>query len=428
MEVRPFLEKLLSLRSSAADKKVFFDGIQEMQQQPVELDSFLDAVLAELDSVHDKYWANLRYPVPLPSYRVKLGTLLRLLTSILKAESSEGKDEDLLPPMGKGLGLGARIPGMAAAKAVVAKGGGEGGAEGGKQQALTLTQTQAPIQKQEADDEDEEENAYADVLPLPPPPVEYASARRRRALLIILGQLETARGIVQLERYAAQSCKASRSMEEMLKRTPGGLETPTYEVLERYPNWEVRTYRDFTVASTVMNINGNSTTGAVGGGAFNSLAGYIFGSNQGDERMSMTTPVITTPVLGSEDDGTTKMSFVLPSRFWGDDEVLQAAPKPLSESDVVLETEGGGLAGADAGPVAVLWFGGYATKTEVEKRTNELRSLIRAYPAWKATPGPQPFLLQYNDPFQPPWKRRNEIVIPVEPSYSGERAWYSPST
>jgi len=30
-----------------------------------------------------------------------------------------------------------------------------------------------------------------------------------------------------------------------------------------------------------------------------------------------------------------------------------------------------------------------------------------------ADPGEPPLLLQYNDPFTPPWKRRNELALPV---------------
>ena len=57
----------------------------------------------------------------------------------------------------------------------------------------------------------------------------------------------------------------------MLDRTPEGLETPKYEVLAEKGAWEVREYQEFSVCSTEMQN---------GPGAFNTLAGYIFGKNK----------------------------------------------------------------------------------------------------------------------------------------------------
>merc|ERR1712146_878590 len=105
------------------------------------------------------------------------------------------------------------------------------------------------------------------------------------------------------------------------------------------------------------------------GGAFNSLAGYIFGKNVQGEKMAMTTPVITVGDLsgGRMSDprktanGATKMSFVLPSRFW--EEGISDAPQPLKDSNVLLESSVCGL--SDVESIAVLWFGGYATRKTV---------------------------------------------------------------
>jgi hypothetical protein len=60
---------------------------------------------------------------------------------------------------------------------------------------------------------------------------------------------------------------------------------------------------------------------------------------------------------------------------------------------------------------AVKWFGGYATQREVDRRKTELRELVERSPKWSVAA--EPSLLQYNDPFTPPWKRRNEVIIPV---------------
>merc|ERR1712187_853089 len=86
-------------------------------------------------------------------------------------------------------------------------------------------------------------------------------------------------------------------------------------------------------------------------GGFNTLAGYIFGRNQQEEKMAMTTPVI----MSNQNN---KMSFVMPSRFWKED-TLAKAPTPMKGAGVVLEKAPAMVTGKK-NTFAVLWFGGYA--------------------------------------------------------------------
>ena len=178
-------------------------------------------------------------------------------------------------------------------------------------------------------------------------------------------------------------------MNEMLARTPADLETPKYDVLYKKSFWEVRKYEPFAVCSTTM------TTAASPGGpvAFNALAGYIFGRNVEQEKMAMTTPVISSGDIAVGEavaaaggaSKERKMSFVMPSRFWAPS-TLAGAPKPMGDSGVVLEQAGGGLID-ETNNVAVLWFGGYATKEEVLKRTNQLLDAIAMDSKWKVKVG-----------------------------------------
>jgi len=47
-------------------------------------------------------------------------------------------------------------------------------------------------------------------------------------------------------------------------------------------------------------------------------------------------------------------------------------------------------------------------------RRAELVARVAAHEGWEAADaGEPPLLLQYNDPFTPPWKRRNEVAVPV---------------
>jgi hypothetical protein len=147
-----------------------------------------------------------------------------------------------------------------------------------------------------------------------------------------------------------------------------------------------------------------------GFGAFNALAGYIFGSNKEQVKMAMTTPVIN--------HGTTqKMSFVMPSNYWKTD--AATPPTPMEGSGVTLENRGGGMIGSSS-QVAVVWFGGFASKQLVAQKKALLTSSLQQDAEWTAVDeSAEPLLLQYNDPFVPPWKRRNEVALAVTARVAG---------
>jgi len=218
--------------------------------------------------------------------------------------------------------------------------------------------------------------------------------RRRSAMAQLMRQLSTSpRGVWGLEREMVSRTKRQTTMKEMLDRTPQDLETPKYSVEKEYGDWEVREYKKFSVVSTEMQ-------GAVSPGSFNSLAKYIFGSNKEGVKMAMTTPVIN--------KGGSKMSFIMPSDYWED---TSKSPTPMT-GDVTIEDSD---MVADSSTVAVMWFGGYASKDEVEKRKKALMSVVESNDEWELVDASgDPYLLQYNDPFQPPWKRRNEVVAAVK--------------
>ena len=115
------------------------------------------------------------------------------------------------------------------------------------------------------------------------------------------------------------------------------------------------------------------------------------------EKMKMTTPVISSQ---------NKMSFIMPSNYWAD---TSKAPEPID--NVVKLEDNTNVLGDEY--FAVTWFGGYATKEEVDKKSKELIKVIEADSEWKLKDSVEPIVLQYNDPFQPAWKRRNEILLRV---------------
>lgn len=260
--------------------------------------------------------------------------------------------------------------------------------------------------------------------------IQSMKRRTRRALFILLRNLaseeadDTFRdaGITQLKRIAYKDAKLDQkavSAEDMLKRTPQGLETPQYEVLASLPNKgiEVRRYNKFAVCSVTMgDLNTQtqqkqaaklSNPQLSGATSFGALAGYLFGKNQEQKAMKMTTPVLS---VGNGDART--MSFVLPSDYW-QDEAIDAAPKPLEGSAVKLTTDEGGAR-------AVLMFGGFGRKSDVSLKSDQLLDVLSSDKEWEIVADqPTVTLAQYNDPFTPPWKRRNEVSVLVE-SKNGE--------
>ena len=220
-------------------------------------------------------------------------------------------------------------------------------------------------------------------------------ASKRRAVLSTLRQLANTRGVLRLEREARRRARLAASFDEMLERTPK-IGTPAFEIVEEQDAFQVRKYDDFAVVRTARQ-QAVSDDGVKlgepkmsGAGAFQALAGYIFGKNKREEKMAMTTPVFTRAG---------QMEFVLPETYWKD---LGKAPAPVSNVELTY---------GEGGLVAAAYYGGYATKDEVAKRSAELVEAIEA--SDYAVAG-ETYSAAYNDPFTPPWRRRNEVLVAVE--------------
>jgi len=253
-----------------------------------------------------------------------------------------------------------------------------------------------------------------------------ALQRRCRALLSLLqsissddelkdeNKIRRIPSIVSLEKRALQSLKDDAT--NLRNLLPEGLETPDYDVVvsrdSSQKKIEIRRYKPYSVCAVTMNkprpSDAESRTDAKiqmkemsGASSFGALAGYLFGKNDQSTPMKMTTPVLTTP--NSKDEK--QMEFVLPSEYWNSDS-LMAAPQPLSGSGVTLQQK-------ESEERAVLLFGGYATKKEVEKRKQELTAALTKDCDWKAEGEEEATLAQYNDPFTVPWRRLNEVSVKV---------------
>lgn len=231
---------------------------------------------------------------------------------------------------------------------------------------------------------------------------------KRRLLASLLRRSD--KSVWAIEGEAIRQRRADVTMEEMKTRVSADLETPEYDVIASRSQWEVRKYTDFAVCSTAMTrpvAEGTSdrplrAPSMPSAGAFQALASYIFGKNQQQQKMAMTTPVITAGVGDAR-----RMAFVLPSAS------SNAPPTPV-DGAVKLEGNGGPMQLERSDAVAVLWFGGYCGSAEVASRKVALLELVKSDDEFDLfDPADEPLVLQYNDPFTPPWARRNEVAVAV---------------
>jgi hypothetical protein len=175
-----------------------------------------------------------------------------------------------------------------------------------------------------------------------------------------------------------------------------------YEPLEQFDAVELRRY-----PRTIL----VETTAADSGTAFRRLFGYITGANDVSETVATTAPVttgsetlsMTAPVRTDRGAGTVTMAFYLPPEY-----TAETAPVP-TDPDVRLAVE-------PSRTVAVRRFSWYATGDRVER---ERRRLFAALDERGIERCGQGGLLQYNDPWTPPFMRRNEVAVPVEEPASG---------
>lgn len=164
-------------------------------------------------------------------------------------------------------------------------------------------------------------------------------------------------------------------------------EKQKYRVVRSEKEFEIRFYPSAILATVYSDA---STYRELAYPGFRKLAGYIFGGNESETKISMTSPV-------HMDMDSASMSFVMPSSF--SEETL---PKPDDPGVKIERTE-------DV-YVAAIRFGGYASDKDIRRYSEKLRSLlevkgIKWYGNFR--------YLGYNSPFQP-IGRRNEIIVNVE--------------
>jgi hypothetical protein len=166
-------------------------------------------------------------------------------------------------------------------------------------------------------------------------------------------------------------------------------EEQKYTLISKFKDFEIRFYPSATIAT----INSNAKTyRELSGPGFQRLAGYIFGGNESNKKISM-----TTPVQMDINDSVSTMSFVMPSEY-----KKENLPKPNDPNVKIKNTEDE--------YVAVIRFGGFASDKDLKFYSEKLQNLLKENVI--TTKGNYRFL-GYNPPFQF-IGRRNEIIVAVE--------------
>lgn len=166
------------------------------------------------------------------------------------------------------------------------------------------------------------------------------------------------------------------------------IETPEYKVIKTYDEVEVRLYPKMVVAKTKL--SGGSFDNQ-GNNGFRTIANYIFGGNEKNEKISMTAPVVMN--MGD----TASMYFVMPKAY--DKSEL---PKPNSSKVEIVE-EG-------EKTLAVIEFGGYSSDEKIEKYRKKLEQILVKN---KVKIKGAYLFMGYNAPWDV-INRRNEVAVEVE--------------
>jgi len=166
------------------------------------------------------------------------------------------------------------------------------------------------------------------------------------------------------------------------------IETYSYELIKKYKGFEVRMYEESLFTSVKLPKTEYKEMSSKG---FSILAGYIFGGNESNEKIAMTSPVS----MSLEDSMT--MMFMVPKKYDKED-----LPKP-DQTKIEFHKE-------PAKKVAAISFGGWANDEKIEKYKNKLISALDK----EGLPYANRFyFFGYNAPYEV-FNRKNEIIVDLE--------------
>ena len=193
-----------------------------------------------------------------------------------------------------------------------------------------------------------------------------------KVLLIILGIFIIAFVMVQIFASSAQR----------------NIETYPYDVIKKFESFEIRSYAASLFSTVKLPMEEYKKASRKG---FSILAGYIFGGNERNEKISMTSPV----AMSLEDSMT--MMFMVPKKY--KEETLPMPKDTQIEFREVPEKT-----------VAAIRFGGWANDEKILKYKEELKAALDAE---GVTYSSKFYFFGYNAPYEV-LNRRNEIIVELQ--------------
>jgi hypothetical protein len=168
-----------------------------------------------------------------------------------------------------------------------------------------------------------------------------------------------------------------------------GTEEPHYLASKPTDRVEIRRYGPRIAAQTTVAADDERARNI----GFRRLAGYIFGANHRDEKIAMTAPV----VQACDGENRSAIRFFMPSKW-----TMETLPTPDDERVELVEIP--------AAVYAVLRFTRDRSPAAVTARTDELRNILRDNAVEPTGPATAWF---FDPPWTLPFRRRNEIAVPI---------------
>ena len=181
---------------------------------------------------------------------------------------------------------------------------------------------------------------------------------------------------------------AFTSLQLYLINGQRNIERYPYVVKKKYKLFEIRSYETTLFTSVKLSTKGYKNSSSKG---FSILAGYIFGNNERNEKIAMTSPVS----MSLEDSMT--MMFMVPKKFNKD-----LLPKP-NQSGIEFKEE-------PAKTMAAISFSGWADDAKIEKYKQELKVALDAEGIKYSN---RFYFFGYNAPFEV-FNRKNEIIVELQ--------------
>jgi hypothetical protein len=190
-----------------------------------------------------------------------------------------------------------------------------------------------------------------------------------KILLIILGVILAIIVIVQVFAFSGRK----------------NIESYSYQVVKKYKYFEIRNYEASLFTTVKLSSKGYKDTSRKG---FSILAGYIFGDNDKNKKIAMTSPV----AMSLEDSVT--MMFMVPREF--DKKTL---PKPNQPQINFVEEP--------AKKIAAISFTGWANDEKILKYQKKLKLILETENISYTN---QFYFFGYNPPYEI-FNRKNEVIV-----------------